>query len=125
MESKRKTLTLKETIASLEDEIETYKTLFNKAIAEGNEKDKHLYGDLISKRAANLQVKEQLLLQQKEIHLQQQRRQQERKISGNVISAVTIEDQLHAVIAQQQSMMAQQQSMMAQQQGMMAQQQGS
>jgi hypothetical protein len=123
-------MTLEETIASLEDEIETYKTLFNKAIAEGNEKDKHLYGGLISKRAANLQVKEQLLLQQEEIHLQQQRQQQERKISDNVI--VTIEDlqQLHEAVGHTitealKPVIAQQQGMIAQQQGMIAQQQGS
>jgi hypothetical protein len=54
-EEKTVPMTLEEEIAELNHEIEGYETLFNKAIAEGNEKYIDLYGDLISKRAANLQ----------------------------------------------------------------------
>jgi hypothetical protein len=50
-EEKTVPMTLEEEIAELNHEIEGYETLFNKAIAEGNEK----YIDLYSKRAANLQ----------------------------------------------------------------------
>jgi hypothetical protein len=55
-------------IVCLKLEINGYEIQFNKAIAEGNEKDKHLYGDLISKRAANLQPLEErhLLAQQQQ-----------------------------------------------------------
>jgi hypothetical protein len=85
MESEGKTVpTLEERIAKLEDNITGYETLFKKAIAEGNEKDKDLYGDLISKRADNLGkllAERQLLLlqQQEERHLQQAQQQNQSK----------------------------------------------